>query len=217
MGVVMGLSRKTGIAAWLFYLFFCGALPASAAPLLDIAWGPFPFGPFLANQTVVVSGTATNNTLGALTICEGVCIGDVSTISMGALASIPVGYSFAFGNGGDTSAGFLNGQLAGLIAPGETKNFIFGQFFPDATVSPGSYGFFTQLQFFEATDARPMTGTSSFGGTWQVVTDVPEPPTVAMMLFTLGILGATGWWRRKSLAAMGTLRAGRLNGPCKPI
>jgi hypothetical protein len=115
----------------------------------------------------------------AITICEGVCIGDANTYSFGAWASIPTGYSFTFGNTRppdlppDTSMGpqesAFDGQIAGVLLPGQEKDFVFGFYTPTEQLSPGWYSFLTQLQIFDATAERTMLTTTTFSGHWEVV------------------------------------------------
>lgn len=157
-------------------LILCATLTgvANAAPLLSISLGPVPLGPFTPNETVVITGTATNTSADqVISICEGVCIGNSLTYSLGARASIPNGYTFRFGGGGNATLGFLDGKLAGQLLPGAQKKFIFGEFSPISPALPGAYSFLTQVQIFTADSARTMIGSSTFSGTWQVV--VPEP------------------------------------------
>jgi len=129
-----------------------------------------PLGPFKKNDTVQIVGTATN-TSGTQTIvlCEWICIGDALTYSLGAEASATSGYILRFGNGGPTALGFLNGQLAGPLLPGQSKDFIVGAYSPTAKAAVGTYAFAVQFQIFAATTERAMIGSSTFSGTWQVV------------------------------------------------
>jgi hypothetical protein len=131
-----------------------------------------PLGPFKKNQTVQIVGTVMNtSTDQPIIICEGICVGDAFTYSLGALVSIPVGYTFLFGDGHDTTEGFLNGQIAGVLLPGESKDFVFGEFSPTSKAEFGTYAFAAQLQIFAATVDRPMIGSSTLSGTWQVIHD----------------------------------------------
>jgi hypothetical protein len=79
---------------------------------LQVGIGTIPFGPFSSSDTVIITGTATNDSLDqTISICEGGCVGDINTFSLGASAFTPTAtttyYSFLFGDGGDTSLGFL--------------------------------------------------------------------------------------------------------------
>jgi hypothetical protein len=134
-----------------------------------------PLGPFKKNQTVKIVATVTNTSPDQpIILCEGICVGDAFTYSLGVLASGPdpeFVYTFHFGNGKDTSAGFLNGQLAGVLLPSESKTFVFGEFVPVSKAEIGTYAFRVQLQIFAATVERPMIGSSTLSGTWQVVHD----------------------------------------------
>jgi hypothetical protein len=173
-------------------LAMLGFQSAQASPILDVSIGEIPFGPFSSSQAILITGTVNNPSPNEpLTICEGVCIGDTTTFSLGASSFIPTAttnnYSFFFGDGGDASLGFLDGQIAGLLNPGQTKDFVFAELVPISTVAPGQYGFNTSLQVFAATSDRPMIGNSSFGGNFQVAADVPEPSSRA--LFGAGLLG----------------------------
>jgi hypothetical protein len=42
------------------------------------------------------------------------------------------------------------------LLPGQSKNFVFGQFTPISPVAVGSYPFYIQMQIFAATTDRPM-------------------------------------------------------------
>jgi hypothetical protein len=169
----------------------------------------FPFGPFTPTETIEVVATATNTSADrSIFICEGVCIGDPFTYSLGASASIPNGYSFHFGDGGDTASGFLNGQIAGELLPGQEKDFLLGEYLPISQAQLGTYGFHVQLQIFSATAERPMIDSSSFGGTWQVVDDptpVPEPTTFALALGGLCAAGLLGTRNRSRVASLPTV------------
>jgi hypothetical protein len=60
--------------------------------------------------------------------------------------------------------------LTGALLPGQSKDFVFGEYVPTKAVQVGGvYGFLTQVQIFAATTERPMIWSSTFSGTWQVV------------------------------------------------
>jgi hypothetical protein len=65
--------------------------PADASLLISASLGTLPFGPFTPAETIVVSGSITNVSTEAVTICEGVCTG--ATYSLGGFASSPIGYT----------------------------------------------------------------------------------------------------------------------------
>ena len=185
---------------YILILFFAQNIQTTnASTLLSVSFGKYlPIGPFTLDQPFNIIGTATNTSPDQIiSICEGACIGDVNTYSLGGLASIPYDYSFYFGNGSDTLLGFLNGQLSGQLLPGDQKDFIFGVYTPTPTTKIGSYNFGVQLQIFEATIDRPMIGGASLGGTFQVVepTTVPEPSMI--WLIGAGIFGMIASRRQK--------------------
>jgi hypothetical protein len=154
----------------LLLVAFAGEARAQS-PLLSVDFSKsVPLGPFRKNETVQIIGTVTNTSIDQpIVICEGICIGDEFTYSLGALASIPDGYTFRFGIRKNTKLGFLNGQIAGELLPGESKDFVFGEFLPISNLEPGTYGpFAAQIQIFAATAERPMVGSSTLSGTWQV-------------------------------------------------
>ena len=168
-----------------------GSSFASADTLLTAGFGlNLPFGPFRPNEKIPILVDVTNRSLDhSITVCEGVCLGDSYTYSLGGWTSSPYGYAFEFGNGGDTSLGPWNGQIAGPLVAGETKTFIFGIYTPVGAVEPKWYPFWTQLQIFAATAERPMLTSATFGGNWLVAE--PEPPVVpipgAIWLFASGL------------------------------
>jgi hypothetical protein len=150
------------LAAVVISAGFAGCYQADAS-FLAVSIGEIPFGPFHPNDTVTITGTATNISPDqSISICEGVCVGDTDTFSLGASAFTPTAtvadYSFLFGNGGDTSIGFLDGQLAGILDPGQTKTFTFGEYVPKGGfASPGFYGFGPlQLQIFCGDSGSPI-------------------------------------------------------------
>ena len=160
-----------------------------------------PFGPFTPTEEIIVTGSIENVSNQDVTVCEGtgVCVGAsvASTYELGGFASSPDGYTFSFGDGSDPSAGFLDGKASGTYAPGQEKSFIFGEYTPDGGIAaPGSYSFGDQLQIFAGTPDRPMVGSSSFGGTWQVV---PEPSTWAMLLLGFADIGIAGYRRARGV------------------
>ena len=97
-----------------------------------------PFGPFLPNEVIEVIASFTNISPDqTITICEGPCIGDSYTFSLGGFASVPLGYSFYFGNVAEEAV--FDGQIAGVLLPGEERDFVFGVFSPIGPASPGLY------------------------------------------------------------------------------
>jgi hypothetical protein len=126
-------------------------------------------------------------------------VGGANTFSFGGLVSTPTAtaafYSFSF-NDPVTHELFLD-SAAGILLPGQTKTFKFGEYIPDGVVPDGSYAFSTQLQLFAATLDRPLLDTSNFGGTF-TVTAVPEPSTWAMMILGFFGVGYMGYWRRSA-------------------
>jgi hypothetical protein len=162
----------------------------------------FPFGPFAPAEIIKIIGTLTNTSPDqTISICEGVCIGDPLTYSLGAIASIPNGYTFEFGNG-DTTLGIWD--VAGPLLPGEEKDFIFGEYLPLSQAPLGTYAFGVQLQIFAAIAERPMVGTSTFSGTWKVIESalVPEPTSLALLFAALGaILVVDGSKKRRAFTS----------------
>lgn len=171
------------------------AAGAQAELLLSTSFsGNFPFGPFKPNEKIEIVVSLTNVSPDkTITICEGPCIGDSLTYSLGGLASIPTGYSFYFGD--KKAEDVFDGQIEGELLPGQEKDFIFGVYDPDGQVEPGWYSFRTQLQIFDATADRVMLTSPTFSGQWEVKS-VPEPGTLAVLSISLGGLAFTR--RRKN-------------------
>lgn len=152
------------------------------------------FGPFGIQAPVVITATLTNiSATETLTICEGVCLGDINTYSLGAWASNPNGYSFYFGSIDNYPSLPFDGQVSGALAPNESKDFIFGIFEPLSGLLPGWYGFGLQVQIFDSTPARNYLTSSSFGGNWEVVkfATVPEPGSLALLGLALAGLATS--------------------------
>jgi hypothetical protein len=133
----------------------------------------FPFGPFFPQESIEIIATLGNSSAQTLTICEGPCIGDANTYSLGGLASIPDGYTFFFGD--DPVEAVFDNQIAGPLLPGQEKDFIFGIYTPTAPATPGLYPFSAQLQIFAATADRPMLASPTFSGNWEVIPCSPFP------------------------------------------
>jgi hypothetical protein len=171
------------------------AASAQAAILLSASFSDnFPFGPFRPRERIEILISLTNtSTDQTITICEGVCIGDEFTYSLGALASIPNDYSFSFGDRRFDNRLPFDGQIEGTLNPGATEDFIFGVYNPIGSAAPGRYSFATQLQIFDATADRLMLDTSTFSGTWQVAFSrvVPEPSSFALLALSLAALAFT--------------------------
>jgi hypothetical protein len=175
--------------------------PARADLLIAASNGELPFGPFTPTETIIVTGSIMNISNQNVTVCEGVGACPGGTYELGGFASAPYGYTFSFGDGSDPIAGFLDGEASGTYTPGQEKSFIFGEYTPDGgRAAPGIYNFDTQLQIFAATPDRPMVGSASFGGTFQVVA-APEPSTWAMMLLGFAGVGFAAYSRAKRGAA----------------
>ena len=141
---------------------------ASAALLLETSFADnFPFGPFTPSESIEIVVTLKNSSADqALTICEGPCLGDANTFSLGGLASIPAGYTFFFGD--ESLENVFDGQIEGTLLPGTERDFIFGIYSPVVPAAPGLYPFSAQLQIFAATEERPMLESPTFSGNWQV-------------------------------------------------
>jgi hypothetical protein len=180
----------------------------SAALLLETSFvANFPFGPFSPTESIEILVTLKNSSADqTLTICEGPCLGDSNTFSLGGLASIPTGYTFYFGD--DPLEDVFDGQIEGTLLPGAEQDFIFGIYSPVAPVTPGLYPFSAQLQIFAATEERPMLESPTFSGNWEVQCSpfpgggstggcfpgpgpfpAPEPATLALLGIAFAGLG----------------------------
>jgi PEP-CTERM motif len=164
-----------------------GVLLASAAQaallLLTDFGGNVSIGPFRPREPIRIVVSLTNISPDqTVTICEGPCIGDEFTYSLGGQAGVPNGYSFFFGN--RRVEDVFDGQIEGTIRPGRTEEFIFGVYDPDGRAEPGLYVFRTQLQIFDATADRVMLAGPAFIGIWEV-RSVSEPATFALLALSL--------------------------------
>jgi len=149
------------------------ALPAAnvsgQSPLQASFTANLPFGPFGQDQAIVVRAMITNtSSTQTIFICSGVCVGDAGTYSLSSETSTPDGYTFYSGDDPEANTDAFDGQLVGALAPGETKQFIYGVYTPISTVSPGTYPFNTEIRTFAATPERPLLRTDGFGGAWAV-------------------------------------------------
>ena len=131
-----------------FAVLAVGALLATGAQaelLLSTSFSDnFPFGPFRPNEKIEILISLTNISPDkTISICEGPCIGDSLTYSLGGAASIPNGYTFFFGD--KKSEDVFDGQIEGELLPGQEKDFIFGVYDPLGKVDPGFYSFGTHL------------------------------------------------------------------------
>jgi hypothetical protein len=183
---------------------------AGAALLLETSFAEnFPFGPFSPTEPIEIVVTFKNSSAEqTLTICEGPCLGDSNTFSLGGLASIPTGYTFYFGD--EPQEDVFDGQIEGTLLAGAERDFIFGIYSPLAPVAPGLYPFSAQLQIFAATEERPMLGSHTFSGNWEVQCSpfpgggstggcfpgpgsfpLPEPGTLALLGIALAGFGFT--------------------------
>jgi hypothetical protein len=162
-------------------------------------YGQPTLGPFNTSSSVAILATLTNASATDLTICDPNCAGAQNTFRFGGLAIYPSGYSFYFGNNpGDPGFG---GQLQGTLGAGQSKDFVFGVYVPDANLQPGRYGFSVTFKVIDTLptpfDPFPRSFDASLKGEWAVVA-VPEPETYAMLLAGLGLIGAAV--RRKRTA-----------------
>ena len=160
------------------------AMNANAALLLDTSFADnFPLGPFKPNQKIDIVVSLTNPSPDhTVTLCEGPCLGDMFTYSLGGLASIPDGYSFYFGD--KKPEDVFDGQIEGPLLPGATKSFVFGVYTPDGKAAPGWYSFRTQLQIFDATPDRRLLATPTLNSQWEVRA-VPEPALPVLVAVAL--------------------------------
>jgi hypothetical protein len=191
--------------------------PSAASPvLLEASLGTLPFGPFSPTQIIKITGTETNTSPDQpIAVCEAICVGGPNSFSFGGFASSPVPdgfYTFTF-NDPATNELFLD-SAAGILLPGQTKIFDFGELIPIVTVPDGTYSFSTQLQLFAATVDRPMLGTSDFSGTFEVQS-VPELSAWMMMILGFGGLGLITYRRREARWFDSTAATGRSRRGCK--
>lgn len=164
---------------------------SQAYPLLQGSFGinilNGPIGPYAVDEQVTILATVYNISADqTIFICDGICIGDANTYSIGGLATSPNGYSFVFGDGHEP----FGSTLVGDLLPGQEKTFVYGVYTPNDNLLPGWYSFYNQLQIFDATPERNFLSGPNFGGRWEVVakaTSVPEPST--FLLLGAGLAG----------------------------
>ena len=190
------------MAAAVAGVLFCVSSSVASPVLLEASLGTLPFGPFLPTQTIVITGTETNTSPDQpIAVCEPVCVGGANSFSFGGQASIPSAtgafYSFTFND--PVTNELLLDSAAGILLPGQTKTFSFGELIPSGVVPDGSYAFSTQLQLFAATVDRPMLGASNFGGTF-TVQGVPEASTWIMLVMGLGGIGLINCRRKRTIS-----------------
>jgi hypothetical protein len=142
-------------------LLFCVSSSVASPVLLDASLGVIPFGPFSPTEIIKITGTETNTSPDQpIAVCEAACVGGANSFSFGGLASIPSAtaafYTFTFNNPATNE--FLLDSAAGILLPGQTRTFDFGELIPNGIVPDGSYAFSMQLQLFAATVDRPMLG-----------------------------------------------------------
>jgi hypothetical protein len=165
--------------------FSLASFLAHAAPLLS---GSFDvnvvggFGPFSVGQDIPILVTVTNtSSTQAIGVCEGVCLGNEFTYSLGGLASVPPGFQFFFGD--EPAENVFDGQVPTSLAPGEAFTFVFGVFQPDSGTGTGLYPFLAQLQIFDASPERNLLSAPTFSG----FLPVPEPSTVLLLLAAIAV------------------------------
>jgi hypothetical protein len=157
-----------------FLLILAGsALPATHAraqsPLQASFTINLPFGPFGQSQAIVIMATVTNvSPSQVISICSGVCVGDANTYSLSSQTSTPAGYTFFSGDDPDANTDAFDDQIVGSLAPGQTKQFVYGVYTPLSAVLPQLYPFAAEIRTFAATPERPLLRTDGFGGDWGV-------------------------------------------------
>lgn len=189
------------------------AVPALAASQLDISYNKNlsngVFGPFTPTQDIPVIATFRNTSLDqTITICEGACIGDNKTYSLGAQVWITQSiapYGFVFGNGNDNSMGWLNNQIAGTLLPGQSKDVIVGIYKGNSLIMPGEYSYIFQVSIYDATPERARIDEANFIASGAVI---PSPP-VTMPPTSVPVM--EGWWLLPGMLAGISIFARRRN------
>ena len=170
--IALPLKLVRATVGYLFVLLGL-ALPTTSAHAQSLLQASFTinleFGPFGQNQAIVILATVTNvSPTQTISICSGVCVGEANTYSVASQTSTPDGYAFFSGDDPDADADAFDDQLVGSLAPGQTKQFVYGVYTPVSAVTPGLYTFHAEILTFAATPERPLLRTDGFGGDWAV-------------------------------------------------